>query len=284
MTDIVLADLSQTTIEGSGVFDVLMRATKTHLEQEFSKNRIKGSEYATVYLGSVESVMRTSLDFLMQRQRVALEAELMAQQVLVAKAEVLKANAQVQVALAEVDKTRLEVELLTLNKAKIPAEIAHLQAQTLLVGQQKINLVTDELHKQAQILLTEQQTTNAAKEEAVLIAQECKLRAEFDLLMLQKDKSNAETSLLNQKVMTERAQVSAVGVDGSSVVGKQKALYEAQAIGFTRDAEQKAAKLLADTWNVRRTTDEGTSANGTNLLDDSSVGRAMSKLLAGIGA
>lgn len=284
MTDIVLADLSETTIEGTGVFDVLMRATKTHLEQEFSKNRIKGSEYATVYLGSVESVMRTSLDFLMQRQRVALEAELMAQQVLVAKAEVLKANAQVQVALAEVDKTRLEVELLTLNKDKIPAEIAHLQAQTLLVGQQKINLVTDELHKQAQILLTEQQTVNATKEEAVLIAQECKLRAEFDLLMLQKDKSVAETTLLTQKVATEKAQTTALGVDDNSVIGKQKLLYQGQAEGFKRDAEQKAAKILVDTWNVRRTTDEtGTSANGTNRLDDPSIGHVMNKLMTGLG-
>jgi hypothetical protein len=69
-----------------------------------------------------------------------------------------------------------------------------------------------------------------------------------------------------------------------SVVGRQKALYQAQTDGFTRDAEQKAAKLLVDTWSVRRTTDEGTVADGTNMLNDATVGRAITKLLDGVGA
>jgi hypothetical protein len=73
-------------------------------------------------------------------------------------------------------------------------------------------------------------------------------------------------------------------VDADSVVGKQRLVYAAQTSGFTRDAEQKAAKVMVDSWNVRRTTDEATSANGTNNLDDGSVGRAVSKLLAGVAA
>ena len=48
MTAIAVTDLTQSTLEGTGVFDVLMRATKVHLDAEFAKNRIKGSEYATV--------------------------------------------------------------------------------------------------------------------------------------------------------------------------------------------------------------------------------------------
>jgi hypothetical protein len=264
MAEVVpLADLTQSTLEGSGVFDTLMRSMKTHLEAEYQKGRIRGPEYSTVYLGSLDSVLQTSLAFLLQRQKVALEAELMAQQVLVAQAEVLKANAQVQVALAEVDKVRLEVELLTLNKAKIPAEIAEIQAKTSLLNQQKLN---------AEVELT------------VLQAQKCKLDAEYDLIVSNTNKSGAETSLLTQKVTTERAQVSAVGVDGDSVIGKQKALYTAQASGFQRDAEQKAAQILVDTWKVRRSTDEGTPANPQNRLDDEAIGSAVQKLLSGVGA
>lgn len=243
MADIVpIADLTQTTLDGGGVFDVLMRSVKTHLEAEFQKDRIKGPEYATVYLGSLDAVMRTSLDFLLQRQKIALEAELMAQQVLIAQAEVLKANAQVQVALAEIEKVALELEIMELSKAKIPAEIAVLQAT------------------------------------------KCKLDAEFDLIKEQTIKVAQETLLLAQKVVTEAAQVSGLGVDADSVIGKQKALYGAQTAGFARDAEQKAAKLLADTWNVRRTTDEGTVADGTNMLNDATVGRAINKMLTGVGA
>lgn len=268
MSDITVADLTQTTLNGTGVFDVLMRATKVHLEAEFSKNRIKGPEYATVYLGSVESVMRTSLEFLMQRQRIGLEAQLMAQQVLVAQAEVLKANAQVQVALAEVEKTRLEVEILRLSVDKIPAEIAHIKAQTGLVTQQKLNAAAQEL--------------NIPKEGLVLDGQKCKLDAEYDMILGQTLKGASETTLLAQKVVTEKAQTTSMGVDADSILGKQKALYGAQTAGFRRDAEQKAAKLMVDTWNVRRTTDEGTSANSANRLTDLDIGHVINKMVAGL--
>ena len=39
---------------------------------------------------------------------------------------------------------------------------------------------------------------------------------------------------------------------------------------------------MSNTWNVRRQTDEDTSANSSNLLDDATVGQAIQKLLAGI--
>ena len=68
------------------------------------------------------------------------------------------------------------------------------------------------------------------------------------------------------------------------MVGKQKLLYGAQTQGFSRDAEQKAAKLMVDTWSVRRTTDEAEEANGVNKLDNTYVGRAVQKLLTGVGA
>ena len=101
MANIVpLNDLTQTTLDGSGVFDTLMRSMKAHLEAEYQKGRIKGTEYSTVYLGSLTAVLDASLNFLLQREKVALEAELMAQQVLVAQAEVEKARAQVEIAKA----------------------------------------------------------------------------------------------------------------------------------------------------------------------------------------
>jgi hypothetical protein len=103
-------------------------------------------------------------------------------------------------------------------------------------------------------------------------------------MMETKLKTAQETALLGQKVASERAQTVGAGVDADSVIGKQKSLYQAQADGFKRDAEQKAAKLLVDSWNVRRTTDSGTVADGTNMLNDATVGRAVKAVLAGVGA
>lgn len=225
---ITLTDLTQATVDGTGVFDVLMRANKAHLESEFQKNRIKGAEYATVYLGSLESVMSGAIQFLLQKDKMALEAQLVARQIMLAEVEVIKANAQVE----------------------------EIRAKTLNLG--------------AELL--------------VLQAQKCKLDAEFDLLQSTNLKTAEEIQLLVWKTNTEKAQTLGTGVDENSVIGKQKALYGAQTSGFTRDAEQKVAKVMVDSWNVRRTTDEGTVADGTNMLNDAAVGRAVTKLLSGVGA
>ena len=277
ITPITLNDLTLATLDGTGVFDVLMRANKAHLEAEYSKNRIKGSEYATVYLGSLEAVLNSALQFLLQKDKIALEAQLIEQQILLAQVEVIKANAQVLQTQAQTELVKqqtanalAELAILQANALKIPAEIAHLQAQTAMVGQQKANLVLE--------------ADNIPKQGAVLVGQKCKLDAEFDLLKTTNLKTAEEQALLAWKTTTEKAQTTALGVDDNSVIGKQKALYGAQTEGFTRDAEQKAAKLMVDSWNVRRTTDEGTVADSTNMLNDAAVGRAVNKLLSGVGA
>lgn len=226
--EIVLNDLTSGTVTGTGIFDRLMQATKAHLEAEYAKGRIKGPEYATVYLGALDNVMANAMQFLLQKTAIGLQADLLAQQILLAQVEVVKANAIVR--------------------------------------------------------LTEQQIANAVIEGTVLVAQECKLRAEYDLTMATKLKVTAENALLVQKLATEKAQILALGVDDNSVIGKQKTLYTAQANGFTRDAEQKTAQLLISTWNSRRMTDEGTVADGVNMLNDATVGRAVNKVLGGIGA
>jgi hypothetical protein len=284
MTTIAVADLTQATLEGSGVFDVLMRANKAHLEAEFNKNRIKGAEYATVYLGSLTQVMQTALAFLLAKEKTDLEAQLLQKQILLAQTQIDKATAE---------KLQVEAQTLLINQQRtnLIAEAANIPKQGLLIDankaqvtQQTENLVSQKAQIIAQTELTAQQKINAITENTVLIAQECKLRAEFDLIMANVVKSGQETSLLTQKVATEKAQVTALGVDDNSVIGKQKILYQAQTDGFKRDAEQKAAKLMVDTWNVRRTTDEGTVADSTNNLNDVAVGRAVTKLLAGVQA
>lgn len=211
---ITVDSFTQARVDGTGIFDVLMQAAKAHLEQEFSKNRIKGPEYAEVYLGVMTQVMQNALQYQLQAE---------------------------------------------LTNEKIATE-------------------------KLQQGLLRQQTLNAEVENRVLESTVCKLKAEYDLTMEQVLQTTAQTTLVNQKVQTEKAQTVAAGVDDDSVIGKQKKLYQAQADGFQRDAEQKAAKLLVDSWNVRRTTDEGTVADATNMLNDATIGRTIAKLLNGVGA
>lgn len=275
--EIKVSDLTEATLVGDGVFDILMRATKAHLDEEYTKNRIKGPEYATVYLGSLNSVMDKALQFLLNKQKSQLEAELIGAQIRQTEAQVTLTIAQAE--LARQQKLNAENEWLLLAEQR-----AKLVAETGLIGQQEANLVATLPQIVEQTKLTEQQRLNAITEELMMHKQICKLEAEYDLTMEQKVKVSTETDLLGQKIQTEKAQTTGVGVAEDSVIGKQKKLYHAQADGFQRDAELKVAKVMVDSWNTRRMTDEGTVADGVNRLNDTNVGRAVNKLLTGVNA
>ncbi|WRN92281.1 virion structural protein [Pseudomonas phage vB_Pae_HMKU_23] len=156
--------------------------------------------------------------------------------------------------------------------------------QTAKTKQDVLTAVQQTKVMEQQVLESTQKVLNMKQELLNLVAQECLLKAQFDLTKDQGLNTQEQTILVRQKVASERAQTIGAGVDADSVIGRQKELYKAQADGFKRDAEQKAAKILIDTWNVRRTTDTGTQANTTNRLDDANVGRVVNMLMTGVGA
>lgn len=95
-------------------------------------------------------------------------------------------------------------------------------------------------------------------------------------------KNAAEVALLTQKRETELAQVSDLVSTGTvaGVIGKQKILLQKQTDGFDRDAEQKLAKIMVDTWSVRQTTD-GALANPAGI-DDAAIAAVLAKAKQGI--
>lgn len=75
MADISLAELTNGSVDGTsgewqgtGVFDVLIKAVNDNIEIQYDKGRIRSTEYANVYLGSMQSVIAQSIQFLLQEQ------------------------------------------------------------------------------------------------------------------------------------------------------------------------------------------------------------------------
>lgn len=169
-------DLTTKVVNGTGIFDELMTAAHAHLDQEWGKQRITGTQYAEVYLGQMTAVLQQSVAFLVQRDAIYLN------------------NLLTQ---AQIDKANKELALLDKQIELIEAQIASQEANNTLIA---------------------------------------------------------------QKVKTEKAQIQDT-VDGEVVVGvtgAQTALYKQQKEGFIRDAEQKALKIISDTWITRKTVDDGT--------------------------
>ena len=163
-------------------------------------------------------------------------------------------EAQISLTTAQEDQIRAEMQ-------KIPHEIQALQKQLELADKQIAQA-------DKQLELTEAQIQVQLKQ--------------LDLMAEQLEQAKAQTAYYEQRTITEKAQTSAGVAATGSVIGTQIALMNKQADGYDRNAEQQAAQILANTWNVRRQTDEDTSANTTNKLDDASVGKVISKLAAGI--
>jgi hypothetical protein len=251
---IALNDLTQGTLAGTGVFDKLMAATKAHISAEFTAGRIKGPEYATVYLGALDSAMAQAAQFLLAKDKVA---------------------ADILLVQAETNKTTASTLLVDAQKADVVQQTANLVIQGTLLTQQRLQSIEE-------TALTVQKTANAVLEGLVLTATKCKLEAEFDLIVNNVAKVTSEISLLNQKLLTEKAQVSNAGVAAESVLGRQNALYSAQSDGFKRNAEHKVADLMISTWNTRRMTSDATLADYARLTD-ADIALAVGKMFSGIG-
>lgn len=254
------------TSEGTGVFDILLKTVTSKLHDEFARGRLAGPQYSEVLLGSIQTVLQQSLQFLLSKDKVTAELALLElqKQTITIQNDKLKLEKDIlmqekvlndikkDMALVETD--LLELQLITATKQNLLID-----AQVLTEGQKRLNMVQENLQVTAQTSLINQQKDNLLvdkskiENEALLIeAQKDNTVAGIPLNASQKLRIDAETSLINAKLITETAQTS--GAAGG-LLGKQMQLYQAQIDGFAKDAAQKAAKVAGDIWAVARTTD-----------------------------
>lgn len=72
--EIDLEELTQANLEnGTGVFDVLMRALEEHLQKEHSADRITGDQYANAYVQLTSTVLTQSIQFLLGAEKLKLD-------------------------------------------------------------------------------------------------------------------------------------------------------------------------------------------------------------------
>lgn len=65
-----VTDVTTGALDGTGIFDRLMQTVALHVEDEFTKGRITGKDYATVYLGAMTGVLQASIQFLTQDKQI----------------------------------------------------------------------------------------------------------------------------------------------------------------------------------------------------------------------
>ena len=189
----------------------------------------------------------------------AKQGELTDAQVCQVKAQANQINAEVALKLPE------EIEILKRNQIQLTAQ-------------------TGEIDYRVATLLPSQTAQNTAQTAQITYTTSSVLPSQVSLTNAQTDSATAQTALYNQKTVTELAQTTTTPASGS-VMGVQNDLMATQKASYLRDAEQKAAKMLIDTWNVRRNADPTSNpVSATNRLRDEDIGSAVDKMLDGIGA
>jgi len=244
-----IEEVTVAAIGGSGIFDQLMKATDIQLTQEYELNRIRGAEYAKVYSASIQAIMQQSIVYALGWRESFNKDKLIA-------AQIEKINAEILLLEQQGSNEKLKGDLLLIQIAQEELKKELIEAQTWA-----------ERAKTADDI-----TINTPPDPVV------------GLIGKQKEKLQNEVDLLEQKERTELAQTKDL-VDGSpveGVIGKQKALFTAQTDGFDRKAEQAMAKIMADSFSIRRTTDENLIAPGG--LTDADIKDVLNEAKIGIGA
>ena len=266
VTRIANSELTTTTLDGTGTFDVLMRGFKAHLKEEYNQSRITGAEYTKAYTALVESAMAQGVQFLLGKDASFWQAM---------SAQIQAITAKLQLETARVRHTTAQLEALN-QEATFALTKMRLANENMQYCIGKFN------HEQ---MLPAQKTgQDIANRTAVY---------NLDMIMpLQKvglEHSNSialynlqtmlpqQYELLVEQTEVQRAQTLDTRSDGITVVGtvgKQKDLYSQQIKSYQRDSELKAAKLFADAWTVQKTVDEGfvAPANFQNPSLDSVLG------------
>lgn len=249
-------------VTGSGVFDNLMEAVNVHLDAQFNSGRLTGKDYATVYLGALQSTIQQSITFVLGEQAADKQAELLTKQVV-----------------TEEKKATDVVSTTTVRNAQSINDTAIKTAQTTLATNQgatelkkALNVVSDTALKDQQKLLATNQTateanktTDVASTTSVRNVQSVKDSAVKDA---QVAKSTAEKDVLEQKGITEFAQtqkITKVAPTASSILGRQSTLFEQQAKGFKWNADQKYLKTIMDGWSVNVASADGDGSTVTSL-------------------
>jgi hypothetical protein len=233
----------------------------------------------------IDSILNQSIQFLLQKDTAAKQAELIDAQKALVLAQIASTEKETLLTEAQITKINREIEILDQQELLIEAQVLLTTAQSAKTDIESEVLLVEKTKLTQEVALVTATTAETNKKIEVLQAQLLNIPKEGLLIDKQVDKAESEILMLDQRTKTEKAQILDT-VDGVAVAGglsKQKDLYLAQTNGFARDAEQKLAKMLVDTWTIRRSTFDGTVFDSVNKLSDANIGAVLSKAMTSIG-
>lgn len=277
--DFNIDELTEGKLDGNGVFDKLMKTFELHLEREYNKQRIRGTDYANAYIGLINNALNQVSNYALEKSKLPLELQLLEAQIHKIATDTIVATKQGGLIDAQIHKEMAQTEMLHLEmEYKFPKELA-------LIDEQIANMKAEIALKEKELALRDKQLDISIKELAIkeqqlrLAEYEVQVKAPAEVRSI-----NAQADLYNQKVVTEKAQTDASVIGKGSVIDHNNKVLAQQAISYDNDSKLKATSMLVDTWKVRRNDDpDEAPVNDINKLADPNIGTAVVKVLQSVG-
>jgi len=257
-----IADVTEALVDGSGAFDVFMKAGTAQLDSQYKKNRIKGAEYAASYIQMMELMMTQANLFVLKKFETEVQAKKLPY---------------------ELEKIKYDM-LVSANSAVATEEQAKLSQQQRLelkengVYERMIKNATAENTENNTVLVKKQIESEVAKTKStyvgIKIAQEkgesdrANGVAERDYIKAKADNTENATALIKKQVSDTHAktlllntQIKELVANGeierglkSSQIRVQEMnarLYARQIIGFDDKDRRETYKITMDAWAVQ---------------------------------
>lgn len=277
--DFNIDELTEGKLDGDGVFDKLMKTFELHLEREYNKQRIRGTDYANAYIGLINNALNQVSNYALEKSKLPLELQLLEAQIHKIATDTIVATKQGGLIDAQIHKEMAQTEMLHLEmEYKFPKELA-------LIDEQIANMKAEIALKEKELALRDKQLQISEKELGIKEQQLALARYEFEVKAPAEVRSiNAQADLYKQKVVTEKAQTDASVIGKGSVIDHNNKVLAQQAISYDNDSKLKATSMLVDTWKVRRNDDpDEAPVNDINKLADPNIGTAVVKVLQSVG-
>jgi hypothetical protein len=241
-----VVDITSGSLNGTGVFDSLMRAVKVHLDQEYSKNRFSGEDYSTLYMGAMNAVLQQSIQYALTKEQSEGQAALLVAQASKTAQEELLVTQQLQ---------NLATEQLNLVK-----QGAQLDKQNLVLDEQITRGVQD-------TALVTQQILNLAAEKSNINLSGLKISAETQYLSTQQTKTASDKTLVDRQTTNLVLEAANIPIQGNLVNKQIDKLSEDVIASTAQRAQLTKQGLLVDAQTTKATQETAAVLAGVTKIN-----------------
>jgi len=234
--------VTEAKLDGKGTFDLYMRAGMVHLDKQYKDGRIKGSDYASAYIGMMELMMTQANQFVLGLVNAEVQANMFAMQYMAEKYKVLTAQ-------STAEKLKYDSELVCQQKAELQAngslereqlrkQIAKTVHESDLICQQEAELkYNGEIDRELKCQQKEEMKENGIVDRDLKGKQILKTVQETSLI------HNQESELLLNGVVDRGLKTAQTAAQNKTVE-----LYDRQIKGFDDKYETDVSKIIMDAW------------------------------------